>query len=137
MTATPSTTAITSQHSTLAIGSTPTPIYGLTDFSGLGSGAATVIDSSDLSSTSKQKLLGLMDEGQAKFTFHYAPGDPGQVALAAARTAGTATPLVLTLVDGSKFTFNGLVLSLEKTGSVDAIVTLAATIEITGAVTQA
>lgn len=64
------TSPITSQGSTLKIkiGSTFTLVKGMTDFNGLGGGAPTVIDVTDLSSTRKEKLVGLADEGQIKIS---------------------------------------------------------------------
>ena len=64
-------------------GSTKVQIKGLTQFSGLGGGSASVIDVTDLDSDAKEKMIGLADEGQVTLSLNYMPADPGQVALEA------------------------------------------------------
>jgi len=132
-------TTILSKGTTLSItvaSGSPIPVNGFTDFSGVGSGTASIIDTSDLSSVAKQKALGLTDEGTAKFSLNYIEADPGQVAMETARSAGTVAHFIITLTSGTKYAFDAVVQTFEKTGSVDKIVTVSATAEITGAVTK-
>ena len=133
--------AITSQGTTLKVktggeAGTFINIAGFKDFSDLGGGSSSVIDVSDLSSTAKEKLAGLRDEGQIKCDFNLIPADSGQLALETARAGSALTDFELTLSDGTQYAFSGFVLSLPKSGGVDAPVTLSATIEISGAVTK-
>ena len=121
---------------TMKVGTgTATPVAGFTDFSGIGGGAATVIDASDLSSTFKQKQIGLPDEGQAKLTFNLVDADPGQTAMRNARAARSLVTIDITLSNGDKIEFNGYVLTFEDMGGTDKIVTISSTVEITGQAT--
>src|SRR5688572_24275389 len=70
-------------------GTTPgtcTPIAEIRSFSGPG-GSSAVIDATTLSSTGKEKILGLQDEGQLTLELNFSPGDSGQQALLADRAA--------------------------------------------------
>ena len=105
------------------------------DFQGPG-GQATVIDVTHLKSTAREKLIGLPDEGQFTFSMNFVPGEVGQKALRAARTARTKHTFVLEYSDGvTTATFEGFVLGFQSSGGVDAKVDANVTIEITGAVT--
>jgi len=128
-----------SQGTTLKIkigSATAIKIEGFKDFSGIGGGAPTIIDVSDLDSTAKEKIVGLADEGQASFSFNYDPDDAGQSALEDARIDRTLCQFIITLPSGTTFTFSGYVLTCEKSAGVDAIVPLAVTVEITGQVVK-
>ena len=111
-------------------------VKGVTDFSGLGDGTATVIDVSDLSSTSKEKLQGIADEGSIKVSLNYIPDDPGQVAMEAARTTGAVTSFQNLLADGTTFSYDGFVQSFGRAVGVDKQITANSSIEITGTVTK-
>lgn len=115
---------------------TATKISGITDFSGIGSGSATVTDVSDLDSTSKEKMIGLMDEGQFKITYNLIKGDAGQAALDTAR-ASAAICEIKVVTSAITYTFNAFVLTNEKSGAVDKQMTGSAGFEITGSVTSA
>lgn len=118
-------------------GATFINIAELKDFSGIGGGAASVLDASSLDSPAKEKLLGLMDEGSPKFTFNHVPADAGQVALKTARAAGTLSDFQLVLGGTTKtYSFQAFVLTNEITGGVDTITELATGVEISGAVTE-
>jgi hypothetical protein len=136
MTGSPTTVVTQGTTFTVKVGSgSATPVAGFTDFSGIGSGSATVIDASDLSSTFKQKQIGLPDEGQAKLSFNYITADPGQVAMSTARATRALADCTITLSNGEKYEFSGYVLTWEKQGGTDKILTISGTVEITGAVT--
>lgn len=112
-----------------------TPIKGITDFSGLGSGSAAVIDTTDLDSTSKEKQMGTPDEGSFKIDMNYIPTDEGQAGLDAARTSRALT--AFEVVKGpAKFAFSGFVISFEKSGGLDKQWTASASIEISGPITK-
>lgn len=108
----------------------------ITDFDG-PSGSASVIDTTNLQSTAKEKLMGLPDEGQFSLTINRQPDDAGQLAVSAARAARTSRNFKLTLSDDSVLSFAGYVLGDTWSGGVDGKVSGSITIEISGAVTLA
>lgn len=121
----------------IKVGSNYVKIGGLKDFSGIGSGAAAVLDASDLDSPAKEKVIGLPDEGSPKFTFNHLPLDAGQIALKAARSASTLNAFQLVLGGTTKtFGFDAFVLTNEITGGVDTITEMATGMEISGPVTE-
>lgn len=111
-------------------------IGGVTEWSGLGGGSAAVIDVSDVDSTSKDKLIGIMDEGQFSIGYNMIKGDAGQAALDTARASGAECE-VKVVTSALTFTFGAFVLTNEKSGGVDRQVTGSAGLEITGSVTAA
>lgn len=133
------TTAIETQGTVLAIETATgvfTPIARINDFSAF-SGSASVIDTTSLDSTAKEKLMGLQDFGQVSINFNVIPDDAGQVALEAAKASRTLKNFKLTLndADDTTYAFSGYVLSKTLNGAVDQKLTGSATIEISGAVT--
>jgi predicted secreted protein len=132
--------AIESQGITLSytVGS-PTNFAGIanvTGFSGPG-GSASVIDVTNLSSTAKEKLMGLPDEGQFSLDINLDPDDASHQALRNARAARTRTEFKITFSDSTPATatFWGYVLGFAVSGAVDQQVKVAVTIEIDGPVT--
>lgn len=131
--------AIESQGTTFSIDtsdtSTPTwvAIGGFKDFNGFG-GSAAVIDATTLSSTAKEKLMGLQDFGQFSINFNHDDADAGQVALVAARATRAKTKFKLTLSDTTTYTFSGFVTTKSLSGAVDSLNGGSATIEISGGV---
>ena len=108
----------------------------IVDWDGPG-GSASVIDVTHLSSTAKEKLMGLPDEGQFTFSMNYVFDDVGQVACWSARSTQTERNFRVTFIDASTQTFAGYVLAFGSSGGVDSKVNGSITIEITGAVTKA
>lgn len=134
--------AIESQGVTLSysVGS-PTSfasIANVVSFNGPG-GSASVIDVTNLSSSAKEKLMGLPDEGQFTLEINIDPDDASHQALRSARSARTRTEFKLTLTDGTPSTaiFWGYVLGFAVSGAVDQQVKCAITIEIDGPVAWA
>lgn len=117
-------------------GSTKVQIKGLTGFSGLGGGSASVIDVTDLDSDAKEKMIGLADEGQVTLSLNYMPADPGQVALEEAHLSGELSEFVITLRSGATYTFSAAVLSFEKSGGVDAVIAGSVALEVSGLVVK-
>jgi hypothetical protein len=115
---------------------TYTEIGEVTDFSG-PDGSASEIDVTHLRSTAKEFLMGLPDEGNISLSINWDQSDLGQAAIAAARTARTEETFKITYSDGSTATFDGYVLGLTSSGSIDGKVDGSITIRITGAVTWA
>lgn len=113
-------------------------ISEIKSFTGPG-GAAAVIDVTDLSSTGKEKRMGLMDEGQLSFTMHYIPTDTEHIALRAARASREETQFQLVFTDNSPATtwdFSGFVTNFSISGAVDGVIEANVTIEITGAIQE-
>ncbi|OAN51849.1 MULTISPECIES: phage tail tube protein [Sphingobium] len=132
-------TAVETQGTVLSIktgSNTFVPIAKITDFSAF-SGSASVIDTTSLDSTAKEKLMGLQDFGQVSINFNVIPNDAGQVALEAAKASRALTEFKLALNDSANttYTFSGFVLSKSLSGAVDDKVSGSATIEISGNVT--
>ena len=117
---------------------TLTTIANVTGFSGPG-GSASVIDITNLSSTAKEKLMGLPDEGQLTIDINYDPDNASHIALRNARKTRTRTEFTITLTDATAtvLTFWGYVLGFALTGAVDQQVKASITVEIDGAVAEA
>ena len=115
-----------------------TGISNVTSFDGPG-GSASVIDVTNLSSTAKEKLMGLPDEGQFSVDINLDPDDASHIALRQARAARTRTEFKLTLTDATPATatFWGYVLGFKVQGAVDQAVKVSITIEIDGPVVWA
>lgn len=133
---------IESQGVTLAVSSgSPTSfanIGNITDFSGPG-GQAAVIDISNLSSTFREKLMGLPDEGQLTFNVNWDPDNSTHQTLRSSRANRTRTEFRLTLTDATPTvgTFFAYVLGLVISGGVDQAIKAALTLEIDGPIAWA
>ncbi len=115
-----------------------TAVAEIIDFDGPG-GQAAVIDVTHLTSVAKEKLIGLPDEGQFSFNANLVPGDTPQAALRTDRDAGTLRNFTLTLTDSpaTVLSFAAFVLEFRIAAGVDAKISVAITMEISGAVTWA
>jgi predicted secreted protein len=136
-----SSNAIETQGTTLGINTSGAPtvyttIPEIKDFSGPG-GQAAVIDVTSLSSTGKEKRMGLQDEGQLSFNIFYVPDNAQHTALRAARAARAKRGFKLTFTDATVWTFDAYVTSFSVSGAVDGVIEAAVTLEITGAITEA
>lgn len=101
-------------------------------------GSAAVIDVTDLSSTAKEKRMGLADEGQCTFTLMFRPKNAAHAELLQGKADRQVRDFKLVLTDSpnpTTYYFSGFVLSVPLTANVDAVVESSVTIEITGAVT--
>lgn len=106
-------------------------------FTGPG-GSAAVIDVSDLDSTSREKRMGLPDEGQLGFVINYIPSNTEHALLRSQRTARALTYFQIDFTDSpaTTWTFSGYVPEFSISGEVDETVMANVTIEITGAITE-
>lgn len=130
---------ISTQGATIRVknGASWVKLGGIVSFSGLGGGSATVIDSTDLDSTAREKLIGLADEGTFTINCNYHDDDVGQVALMAARASSSLISLELKLPGVTQvYKFDGYVQTGETSGAVDTKAERAFSVEITGAVTR-
>lgn len=133
--------AISAQGSTFSIntGTDALPVWtkvkNVKSFSGFD-GSATELDATDLDSTAKEKLLGLVDEGAFSIDINVNMADPGQLAMKASQKAGTKKQYKLMLPDTSGATFYAFVKTFPLSGGVDAILATTVAMTITGAVTD-
>lgn len=110
-------------------------IGNITGFSGPG-GSAAIIDTTNLDSVAKEKIMGLPDEGQFTINVNYDPDNTSHIALRNARRARTLVAFKITLTDttATNLTFSGYVTGFAIKGQVNEKVTADLTIEIDGAV---
>lgn len=101
------------------------------------SGSAAEIDCTYLRATAKKYMMGLPDEGQWTLNINWEPTDLGQQAAKAARIAREKKSFKATYSDDSTATFDGYVLNVSSSGSVDGKVNGSITIRIDGEVTYA
>lgn len=103
-------------------------------------GQKAELDATNLSSTSKEFLAGLRDNGQATVSFHVDQDDAGQMVLRSsfAASGNTPSPFTVTLPNGKTRTFNAFCMNYgEPTLGVDGIFTGSATLRITGDIVYA
>lgn len=135
--------AIYTQGTVIARGNGASPevftaIGEVVDFTGPG-GKSSIIDATHLGSTSKEKLIGLPDEGQFSMTLNYVPSDAMQQALRADRKAKVLRNFKVTLTDaGAEVqTFSAFVMGFAISGKVDDKVVAKIDLEISGDLTVA
>lgn len=106
-------------------------------FSGPG-GSAAVIDVTDLSSTAREKRMGLKDEGQLNFTINYIPSDTQHALLRTQRSNRQLTSFQLVFTDAGNMTwdFEAYVSGFSVSGAVDGVVEAQVTLEISGSITE-
>lgn len=133
--------AITAQGVELKIGDGATTeifttIAEIVSFSGPG-GTASIIDVTSLSSTAKEKRVGMMDEGKLTFEMNLNPDNVQHLALKTDRAARTLRNFKLVLTDTTPTTlaFAAYVSGMSISGGVDDVVKCSVTLEISGAVT--
>lgn len=134
-------TAIESQGTVLAFsfGGSPTSfttVPNVTDFSGPG-GQASVIDTTNLLSVQKEKMMGLSDPGQLSFNINFDPDNAVHQQIRQAWVERRLCQFRLTFADSTPASciLDGYVLGFTISGGVDAVVKAAITVEITGALT--
>jgi len=115
---------------------TYTAVGEIIDWDGPG-GSASVIDKTHLTSTAREKMIGLMDEGQFTFSLNCVFGNTGQSAVRTSRANRTRKHYKVTYSDATVQSFYGYALQFATSGGVDDKVNASATIEIDGAVTTA
>ncbi|AQW28809.1 phage tail tube protein [Ralstonia syzygii subsp. celebesensis] len=114
-----------------------TEIKNLLSFKGFD-GQASEIDKTNLSSTAKEFMLGLQDNGHFTVDLDRDFADPGQGAMFAAKEASALKPFKLVLPNGKTATFNGYVKNAPLDGGVDQILkTSGVSIRISGDVVWA
>jgi hypothetical protein len=138
-----SSNALEAQGMLIKIGNGASPevfstISEIKTFSG-PTGSAAVIDVTDLSSTAKEKRMGLADEGQLSFTINYIPDNTQHALLRTQRASREETNFKMVFTDDSPSTtwsFSAFVTGFAVSGAVDNVVEATVTLEITGSITQ-
>lgn len=117
-------------------------VGGVTNIRDLRSGTAAEIDVSDLSSTAKEFILGLADNGTMGLDVIYDPADAGQIILEGLRESSArnsyrvTVPNLLASPAVTTFTFEGFVQTFPFTLGVDAAMTGTVAIRVTGSITK-
>lgn len=138
-----SSNALVSQGMTIAISDSASPevytsIADVISISGPG-GSAQVIDTTDMSSTAKEKRMGLPDEGQVTLEINYIPANVQHALLRSKRAAQVLVNFRITFTDSpnTTWTFAANVLGFSINNAVDAVTTASVTLEVSGSITEA
>lgn len=99
-------------------------------------GAAAEIDRTNLASTAKEFILGLMDPGHMSFECDYDLTDPGQIALFSHQQSGALAQFKMVLPNADTFSFAGYVKKYAQTAGVDQVIKRSVEIRITGPITK-
>lgn len=131
--------AVSSQGSVFYIGDGggPETFNAVGDVKSLAgpTGAATVLDSSDLDSTFRQKKLGLLDEGQITVGGNWTGADTYQDQMRTDRAAKTQRNCRIVFSNGDQADFSCFIMTFNVGAEVDTLLPFESTLEITGAVT--
>jgi hypothetical protein len=137
-----SSNALDSQGMVIQVGTSASPIVWSTipevsEMSGPG-GQAAEIDVTDLSSTAKEFRMGLQDEGQISLTMNWIPANTVHATLRTARSNQTLTNFQIIFTDSpqTKWRFQGFVLGLEISNSVDDVTKATVTLRVSGSITE-
>jgi hypothetical protein len=134
--------AIESQGLTLEIGDVGDSPAVLTEISeivdvNLFDGQANEIDTTNLQSTAKTRIMGLQDFGSATFEINFLSADAGQVEARAAKASRTKKTFLVTFSNGYTAAFDGYVTQAPISAGVDSKVSGSLTILVDGDVTFA
>lgn len=112
-------------------------IANVTSFQG-PSGSRSVLDATVLSSSGKDKAVGLPDYGQVTFEFNFAAADTVLIDVWDSFIAGSLQAFKIAFSDSptTEFTFSAYVLSMSYSASQDDLVRGSCTLEISGTVTD-
>lgn len=117
-------------------------VGGVRAINDLRSGTATEIDVSDLSSSAKEFLLGLADNGAMNLEMLYDPADAGQIILESLRESSASNSFRVTIPNPlnspavTTFAFTGFVQTFPFSVGADAAITGTVTVRVTGAITK-
>lgn len=111
-----------------------TRVKNVKSYSGFD-GSATELDTTDLDSEAKERLLGLQDWGSFSIDVNIDYADPGQAAMLASKKASTQKQYKLELPNGYTHTFLASVKSFPIAGATDALLTNTIAMTISGDVT--
>jgi Lambda phage tail tube protein, TTP len=135
--------ALTSQGMTISIDQADSPltyavIAEVDNIDGPG-GSSAEIDVTDLSSTAKEKRLGLPDEGDLTLSLNYIPKNTGHALLRALKASGAVRSYRLTFTDSppTTWTFDAFVKGFPISNGVDAVTKGNVTLAVSGGITEA
>lgn len=138
-----SSNALLSQGMTIAAGDGASPevfttIPEVNSIDGPG-GQANEIDVTDLSSTGREKLLGIQDEGDITVEINYLPGNTTHAQLRSDKAAGTKRNYRITFTDSpaTTWTFEALVKGFAVSNSVDEVNRTSVILAVSGSITEA
>lgn len=138
-----SSSALSSQGMTLGVGDGASPeafttISEIKSIDGPG-GQANEIDVTDLSSTAKEFILGLQDEGDITAEINYIPANAQHAQLRADRASGTSRNYQITFTDSpaTTWTFAALVKGFSVSNGVDSVTGATVTLRVSGSITEA
>ncbi len=138
-----SSSALTSQGMTLGIGDAASPevftsIPEIGNIDGPG-GTSNEIDVTDLSSTAKEFILGLSDEGDITADLNLIPKQTQHAQLLTLKDSGAETNFRLSFTDSppSTWTFGAYVKGLPVSNGVDNVTKGSLTLRVTGSITRA
>lgn len=94
--------------------------------------STTMIDTTDLSSTARTFVSGMVDGGDCSFELAYDPSLDKHEALEA--DLGTLVAVVITWSDDTTCTFVGILTNLSPAANLDDKLTCSATVKVSGAV---
>lgn len=97
---------------------------------------APELDVTSLDSPAREYIGALSVGDELPLEFNWIRDDPGQVAMGAAKIAGTATPFRVDFPDGTRLEFSAVVRSFGPGAAVDEQIKGASTLKISGLVEQ-
>lgn len=133
-------TALSAQGTKISIntGTAQTPtltqVTNVSDISGFD-GKAAQIDTTNLSSTAKERMLGLQDWGSVTLATDINLKEASHAALLAAKKAGVPQSFTVELSDTSTITFNAFVSTFPISAKVDQVYKGNIVLDITGDIT--
>ena len=137
-----STAALLSQGMTIGVGDAASPevFATITEVNSIDgpSGTAPEIDVTDLSSTAREFVLGLEDEGEISLDLNYIPTNTQHSQLRTDKNDGTQRNYQIEFTDSpaSKWTFAAIVKSLSINNAVDDKLKGSVTLRLTGSIVQ-
>lgn len=138
-----SSSALSSQGMTIGIGNGASPevfttIAEVKSIDGPG-GQANEIDVTDLSSTAKEYVLGLQDEGDITLDINYLPANTQHAAIRTLRGNGNVNNFRISFTDSpvTTWTFAARVKGFSISNAVDGITGASVTLRVTGSITEA
>lgn len=135
--------ALLSQSMTIAVGdgASPEVFAPITEVNSIDgpSGQAPEIDVTDLSSTSREFVLGLEDEGEISLDLNFIPKNTQHSQLRTDKSSGAKRNYQITFTDSpaTTWTFQALVKTLSVSNAIDAVTKGSATLRVTGSIVQA
>ena len=138
-----SSSALSSQGMTIGIGNAASPevfatITEVKSIDGPG-GQTAEIDVTDLSSTAKEFVLGLQDEGDITLDMNYIPANTQHALLRTLRGSGAENNFRISFTDSpvTTWTFAARVKGFSISNAVDNVTALSVTLRVTGSITEA